>query len=336
MGKIFRLSEKPSLFEATLKLIEESFQYQKPNSFKIDFAPLIDESNHHNCFILLDENENVVAHIGVKDRFVKIDKHLFPITLVGGIAVDEKRRGEGNFQTLFQDVLAEKRSDTSLFLLWSDLKKLYNKYGFYLCGTQFENSKKLQASPFIKTTFSELHPDDKEQIRKLYQESFAKTFLTLERDEKEWELISKTTSADLYLQKHNGRIQSYYFQNKGQDLPGVIYEYGTKNDLETYLSEISSYGKLWTGTEIIKTEHSQYQFFMSPGDLKLFSDLIYVYTNKEFTIRNINIMKQEVFFDYKEETLSLELHEFLNGVFGPGTFEELQVPALFISGLDSI
>lgn len=336
MGKIFRLSEKPSYFEATLKLIEDSFHYQKPHSFKIDFAPLVDESNHHNCFILLDENDTVVAHIGVKDRFIKINGHQFPITLIGGIAVNEARRGEGIFQTLFQDVLAEKRSDTSLFLLWSDLEKLYNKFGFHLCGTQLEVFHTLIDSPFIKTTFADLLPDEQKQIQKLYEESFAKTYLTLERDEKEWELIAKTTSADLYLQKQNGRIESYYFQNKGQDLPGIIYEYGTKNEITTYLKEISAYGKLWTGSDILPTENSQFQFFMAPGDQRLFADLVYLYTNKEFALRNINLMKQEVFFDFNEETLSLDLSEFLRGVFGPGTFEELKVPALFISGLDSI
>lgn len=336
MGKIFRLSEKPSCFEATLKLIEESFHYQKPYSFEIDFAPLVDESNHHNCFILLDDSENVVAHIGVKDRFININNQNLPLTLIGGIAVNESRRGEGNFQALFQDVLAEKRSDTSLFLLWSDLEKLYNKFGFYLCGSQFEVSSPLIESPYIKTRYADLVPDEQKQIQGLYENSFSKTYLTLVRDEKEWELISKTTSADLYLQKHNGRIQSYYFQNKGQDLPGIIYEYGTKNDLTPFIKEISSYGKLWTGSDILPTDNTQFQFFMAPGDLKLFADLVYLYTNKEFAIRNINLMKQEVFFDFKEETLSLELSEFIRGVFGPGTFEELQVPAFFISGLDSI
>ena len=336
MGKIYPLSERPSCFEATLKLIEKSFQYQKPNSFNIDFAPLIDKSNHHNCFILVDENENVLAHIGAKDRILTLNGVNFTITLLGGIAVDEKRRGEGIFQTLFQDVLAEKRSDTTFFLLWSDLKKLYNKFGFHLCGIQFEISDKRTESPYIKTTYSSLHQDEQKQIHDLYQSSFAKNYLTITREKEEWELIGKVTSADLFLQKHNGRIESYYFQNKGQDLPEVIYEYGTKKNWNDFLSEISAYGKLWTGKEFIATENQQFQYFMSPGDLRLFTNFILQLTNKQFAIRNINLMKQEVFFDYNEETLSLELPEFLRGVFGPGSFEELQVPTLFISGLDSI
>src|SRR5690348_1673561 len=110
MGNIFPLKEKPSCFEATIKLIEKSFDYKSPHSFKTDFAPLIDQSNHQNCFIYIDENEHVLAHIGVKERIITLGKKKFTVCLLGGIAVDEKRRGEGIFQTLLQDVLAEKRS----------------------------------------------------------------------------------------------------------------------------------------------------------------------------------------------------------------------------------
>jgi predicted N-acetyltransferase YhbS len=336
MGKIFPLSEKPSCVEATIKLIEKSFQYKKPNSFEIDFAPLIDKSNHKNCFIMLDENENVLAHIGVRDRFFTLNNKKFPVTLIGGIAVDEARRGEGIFQELFQDVLAEKRSDTSLFLLWSDLEKLYNKFGFHLCGTQFELSNGTEQSPFINTTYSALNDDEKKQIRELYKDSFAKNYLTLNRDDHEWDLISKVTSANLFVHKHNGRIESYYFQNKGQDLPGIIYEYGTKKDFTAYLKEISAYGKVWMGKDFVETENLQYQFFMGTGDLRLFTDLILEITDKQFAIRNVNLMKQEVFFDFNEETLSLELPDFLRGVFGPGVFEELELKPVFLSGLDSI
>lgn len=336
MGKIFPLSEKPSCYEATIKLIEASFQYKKPHSFEIDFAPLIDKSNHQNCFILIDENEKVLAHIGVKERFLTVNNKKYPITLIGGIAVDETRRGEGIFQTLFMDVLAEKRSDTTLFLLWSDLEKLYNKFGFFLCGTQFEFSSGTTDSPYIKTTYSSLNEDEKKQVRSLHQESFSKIYLTPIREEKDWKDLEKVTSADLFVQKHNGKVESYYFQNKGQDLPGIIYEYGTKKEIASFIGEIGQYGKVWMGKELVATENLQYQFFMSPGDLRLFTEFILNLTGDQFAIRNINVMKQEVYFDYNDETLSLETSDFLRGVFGPGAFEEIEIPTLFLSGLDSI
>lgn len=336
MGNIFPLSERPSCFEATIKLIEKSFQYKRPHSFEIDFAPLVDKSNHHNCFILIDENEKLLAHVGAKERVLTLNGVRYPIVLLGGIAVDEERRGEGIFQTLFQDVLAEKRSDTCLFLLWSDLEKLYNKFGFHLCGTQFEITSEKKPSPFTKTTYKELSAEDQKSVRNLYEKSFRSLYLSLERSDADWRMLSNVTSADLYVRKEKDQITEYYFMNKGQDLPGVIYEYGTANDVETFLKELSSYGKLWLGKDILSSENLQYQFFMGPGDTKLFAQLIFELTKKQFNILNINLMKQEVFFDFNEETLSLELHDFLRGVFGPGSFEEIDVPSLFISGLDSV
>lgn len=336
MGNIFPLSKKPSCFESTIKLIERSFEYKKPHTFRIDFAPLIDKSNHHNCFIYVDEKDNVLAHVGVKERTITLNNKKFTIALLGGIAVDESRRGEGIFQTLFNDVLAEKRSDTTFFLLWSNLEKLYNKFGFHLCGTQLEISTPRKNSAFTKTTYGALTPDEQQEIRTLYQKSFSKMYLTLDRSDKDWDQLSLITSADLFIKKNEGRIQGYYFQNKGQDLPEVIYEYGTTEDMQSFLQEISQYGKLWLGKDLLESENFQYQFFLCPGDLNHFKDFIATYTNNQFIIRNINLMKQEVFFDFNDETLMLELPEFLRGVFGPGIFEEIETEALFISGLDSI
>jgi predicted N-acetyltransferase YhbS len=335
MGNIFPLSEKPSLFEDTLKLIEKSFHYKAPNSFQIDFAPLMDVSNHKNCFIMIDENEKVIAHVGAKEHFLTLDNVKYPIILLGGIAVDESRRGEGHFQTLFQDVLAEKRSDTTFFLLWSDQENLYNKFGFHLCGTQIEIEKEKKISPFLKTTFANLKDKEKIEIKDLYK-SFAKTYLTIERSDADWKLIEQMTSADLFVRKENNIIHDYYFMNKGQDLPGVIYEYGTLNDLTLLVQEISSYGKVWLGRDLVPSENLQFQFFMAPGDLRIFTDFVFNLTGEKFKIRNINPMKQEVFFDFNEETLSLDLPEFLRGIFGPGIFEEIEVKPFFLSGLDSI
>lgn len=196
--------------------------------------------------------------------------------------------------------------------------------------------KEKKISPFLKTTFSNLNENEIKSIKDLYNNSFAKTYLTIERNEIDWKLIEQMTSADLFIRKENDIIQDYYFMNKGQDLPGIIYEYGSRSDLTLLIEEISSYGKVWLGRDLITGEHLQFQFFMAPGDLRTFTNFIFNLTDEKFKIRNINPMKQEVFFDFNDETLSLELPEFLKGVFGPGIFEEIEVKPFFLSGLDSI
>jgi predicted N-acetyltransferase YhbS len=336
MGTIFPLSEKPSCFESTLTLIERSFGYKGPQSFAVDFAPLVDESNFHNCFVFLDEEGNVVAHIGTKDRTITLGDEKFSFTMLGGIAVDEKRRGEGYFQQLLQYVLAKKRSDSTFFVLWSDKEKLYNKYGFHLCGGQYEFYDSQEENSLLKTTYNKLSESEKREIQKIYSESFCKIYLTPDRNKKDWELIEKISSADLYIEKRHSEIISYYFANKGQDLPGIIYEYGTYQNLKDWLQTIFKFGKVWTGMPFFETENVQYQFFMAPGNLQLFSRLIANLSKGRVVIRNINQVKQEVYFDFNEELMALDMDDFLRGIFGPGTFEELELPTFFISGLDSI
>jgi hypothetical protein len=197
-----------------------------------------------------------------------------------------------------------------------------------------ENEKK--ENDFEKSTYHSLSPLQKKEIQLLYNESFAKTYLTLERTENDWNLIEKITSANLYFRSNQSKITDYFFVNKGQDLPGIIYEYGTKSDINEFIELISHYGKVWTGKPILETENVQYQFLMTPGDLRLFTQFVVKLTDNKIALRNINLMKQEVYFDFNEELLALNLDEFLRGLFGPGTFEELELPSIYLSGLESI
>ncbi len=343
MGKNFpritNLKETPECFEATIALIEKSFKYEAPFTFKEDFAPLIDVSNHHNCFILIDEDKNVLAHIGAREKSIKIEQQEFMICILGGIAVDENHRGEGHFSTLMQDVLAEKRSDTTFFLLWSDQEQLYGKFGFYLCGDQYElpldENKK---NEFLSSKYKDLSTEEKKQVQTLYNTSFAKEYLTLERNENDWKLIEKIVSANIFLKKNSNTITDYFFKDKGADLTGIIYEYASSSNLKTCAEAATAYGRVWMGKPIIETENHQYQFFMAPGDLSLFSILIKDLTQSKIILQNINIMKQEAYFDFNGETLGLPVDEFLRGIFGPGSFEELDdvLKPLFLSGLDSV
>lgn len=334
MMKITTLKAAPQLFNETISLIERSFQYKKPHKFEIDFAPLVDESNFANCFIMTDENEKVIAHIGVCERNILG----FNMAMLGGIAVDESRRGEGFFQELIQDVLAEKRSEVAFFLLWSDQESLYRKYGFYLCGTQIEIAENKNEKKFSQSKLHLLNENQIKEIQNIYANSFAKIYATVERNQNDWTLLEKITSADLFLEEENGKIVSYFIMNKGQDLSGVIYEYGTLKDIKDLIPKMGAYGKVWLGSNFIKSEDMQYQFFMSPGDTRMFSDFVRVFSNEKMLIHEINLMKQEVYFYFNDELLSLEVEDFLRGILGPGIFEEIEddIKPLFISGLVSI
>ena len=342
MGKIFpqrsTLKESPSLVGETLQLIEKSFQYTAPQSFSVDFAPLMDPSNHQHCFIYRDETGKVIAHIGAKEKTLSLHGQDHVISLLGGIAVDESRRGEGVFRTLMEDVISELRSDCAFFLLWSDQEKLYKKFGFTLCGAQYEYPMTPGPSTtFEKTKYSALPATEKEQVQNLFSASFASVYLTPTRTEKDWGLLERMDSADLFVKRSNGEIGAYFFMNKGQDLPGIIYEYGSTGSLEALVQELRTIGTVWTGVPISETNTQQFQFMLSPADRKLFAAFVRDYTREKFLLRDINLIKGEAFFDFNDETLSLEIPEFLRGVLGPGTFEELEeLTPLFLSGIDSI
>lgn len=334
MMKITTLKDAPHLYSATIALIEKAFDYKKPNKYEIDFAPLIDESNFANCFIMVDDSESVIAHIGVCERNILG----FNTAMLGGIAVDEARRGEGFFQELIQDVLAEKRSEVAFFLLWSDQEKLYKKYGFNLCGTQIEIPENKNEKFFKHTKLHSLEENQKKEIQNIYNKSFAQIYTTTERTTYDWTLLEKVTSADLFIEEENGRIVSYFIMNKGQDLGGVIYEYGTLKEIKDLIPKMSAYGKVWLGSNFIQSEDMQYQFFLGLGDTRMFSDFVRVFTNEKMQIHDVNIMKQEVYFYFNDELLSLEVEDFLRGILGPGIFEEIEadIKPLFISGLISI
>lgn len=341
MGNIFHgrttLKESPSLLEETLKLIEKSFHYQKPFTFKEDFVALIHPSNHHNCFVFVDENNKVIAHIGMKDKIIHVNGNAHLICLLGGIAVDEERRGQGLFRSLMEDVISEKRSDCAFFLLWSDQENLYKKFGFTLCGAQYEYLKTEGTGSFEKTKYSALTPQDQGAVHYLFEKSFAKKYLTPSRTAEDWKLIAETVSADLYMRRDKQRLLSYFFMNKGQDLSGIIYEYGYQDDMKKFVDEARHYGTLWTGMPIADSNTQQFQFMLATADRKLFANFILDYTKGQFKLRDINQIKGEVYFDFEDETLSLEIPEFLRGILGPGAFEELgDLSPLFISGLDSI
>lgn len=332
--KITTLKDAPHLYQATISLIESAFQYEEPHHFSIDFATLISESNFHNCFIKIDESEKVIAHIGVCESEILGT----PVAMLGGIAVDKNHRGEGHFQELMQDVLAEKKSDVAFFLLWSDQENLYRKYGFHLCGAQIEMNQTIGEKKFIKSKLDKLSEEQKQQLKHIHSQSFALIYTTIDRTQESWKKLEQIKSADLFYLEENQKLTSYFFMNKGQDLEGIIYEYGTLKDLPSFLHEISVYGKVWLGSDIVTPDSIQYQFFMAIANPRIFGQFVEKYSSGKILIRDINSIKQEVYFDFNQETLSLELDDFLRGLFGPGIFEEVEasVKPIFISGLDSI
>lgn len=343
MGKNFpvikTLKQRPDLVSATTALIEKSFGYQSPHRFAVDFAPLIHSSNHENCFILIDENENVIAHLGSRPASLSVFDTLHSVVMLGGIAVDEACRGKGYFNQLMRHVLSEKEDECAFFLLWSDQEKLYQKFGFEFCGPQFQRPPlpETNKNSWTKTKLKDLTASEKDDLKKLYENIFQKYHHTLQRSETDWKILEEVTSANLFIRKENGKISSYFFRDKGQDLEGIVYEYAGCPDLSQQLKSIEGLGTSWSAYPASEDSLAQYQFMLTPANHEHFEKFLYFYTQQRILLKKINRITRETFIEFNGETLSLELVELLRGVLGPGSFTELgELKPIFISGLDSI
>ena len=329
------LKNKPQLKSQTLALIESNFGYEGQFKYEVDFAPLMHESNAEHCHLSLSENDEIIGHVGVLLRKITVLDTEYTLAMLGGIAVNEKFQGKGYFKDLINHVIHTYESKVCGFILWSDLHDMYKKFGFSLCGAQFVlPSESPKVVDIEKTLYSKLNDEEKKQIHSLYENGFQKHYLSLNRTPDDWKKIALIDSANLFLQRENGEIQGYFFQNKGMDLHNIIYEYGHKTDFVKWHQDISGLGEVWSGITDEEAE-VQYQFLFRPASK--FAEFVKTYTREMIHIQKVDLEKDTVTLMLIDEELELNIDDFLTGLFGPGKFDEVDyLPSLFISGLDSI
>lgn len=314
--EVTNLYAHPDKYKDTIDLIERSFAYQSPNKFDVDFYPLVSKDNHSNCWIILDDNK-VAAHSASINKEIKIKDKTHNIVFIGGVAVDQNHRGKGLSKTLLNKIFTE-HTETSLFVLWSDKVDFYKKQNFYPAVELFEIPQIEGESSFKKVDWA--------NIENLYTNQ---NEYRISRNKNDWEEIKKITSTDMYIKESDGKIVNYFFMNKGQDLTGVIHEYGNLEDM----SEILTHGKLWSSTPAPNAQ-ALFGSLIKIGNQHNFKELILGLTNYKIHISSIGEL---ISFSFDSKEFELSMEEFIQGVFGPGRFEELSTqPKLFISGLDSI
>ena len=315
--KITNLKESPQLIEKAKKLIEKSFDYPESESFAVDFYPLYNKDNFQNCFVMEDEGL-VLAHIGVRPR--SLAGH--PILMIGGIAVEEESRGQGIFKKLFRYVL-ESHQDVALYLLWSDQLSLYEKFNFYPAGSLYEYDKQQSEHQFSvqKSCWSTFD---------LYDLYNNKSETRLERSTRDWEEIKKISSSKLFLVKKESEIVNYFVKDKGADLNGIIHEYGWID--EDQLNVFCNFGKVWSPQKF-QSSRALFGTVLRPGSKIHFQKMI----DSLFDIKVLDFTNDQVSFLFEGKSLKLSLPDFLEGLFGPNKFKELEdSKSIFISGLDSI
>lgn len=328
---VTNLKNSPELVTQTLNLIERSFEYTPEHSFDVDFYPLFNKDNFLNCFVVV-EDDRVLAHIGRLTKIFKVNNQDYSFNMYGGIAVDEGARGKGLFKEFFHEILSRETNNIVFSLLWSEKVDLYRKFSFYPCielnaynqtNVTYHKSFKVE-----KRSLRDLNESELNRIKSLYNQN---NELRPKRDDHNWVDLAKIHSSDLYLIYKEDKIVNYFFMNKGQDLTNIIHEYGYID--EEQLSLMLQYGQVWS--TFVSDKQKLNQLFGSLARInnrKLFTDYVRSYAGLELT----NITDSYIDFDFEGKRHQFAHEEFLQGLWGPGRFQELSINPLFICGLDSI
>ena len=332
--EIFSLHERPELFDDSIKLIEECFDYARPHRFEVDFYPLVKKSNSRNLYVLLEAGR-VIAHLGFLPKKLKFGSATWPTLLLGGIAIAKEFRGQGHFHALWEHFL--KVAPESLgYILWSELEDFYTKYGFCQIGMVETIGEGKGATPpsYRHQPYKDLSPVQKGEIRDIF-ERFTQDLVTLERDDNAWNDIESITSSNLFINLNkNGKVGSYFFIDKGQDLQGVIHEAFGESLLERDFADCLR----WPPKRDIRqiSQNIIYSCFFKIGNVELFKNFVQVISNGEISIQEAN--QSKIQFSLKGENYQISPQDFLQGLFGPALIDEFKpfYRPLWFGGLDSV
>ncbi len=341
IGQISTLKDHPELFDQTIKLIEKSFGYDKNESFIIDFFPLMEKNNSENDFIL-QENGNVLGHVGVKIREIGNSEIKLKVALIGGVAISEEYRGKGLLKRILEEVFKRFENKVGIFILWSDLAELYKKFDFYLAGAAVEssgiNNEKFY-NRYFKTKFNKISINDLEQIKNIYQQQTLENYFSFLRSEADWQSLIKIESVDLFILKDGqDKVLGYFCQNKGMDLRGVVHEFGFLKNHQNEIDELFRSLKTWFPS--VSSERfpgkNIYQGLLKMGNLKIFNSFLWSRSRGFLQIVNWGVSDVRIIFKNKNILIPKEV--FFQCIFGPYPPIELENIScqLFLSGLDSI
>jgi predicted N-acetyltransferase YhbS len=341
VGQLSNLRDRPDLFDQTIALIENSMGYDKHESFKIDFFPLMEKNNSEHDFILL-ENSKVLGHVGVKVREIGNFNLKMKVALIGGVAVLEEYRGKGILKRILKEVFTKFDHKVGLYILWSDLTSLYKKFDFHLAGAAVESAgsqNKNFYNRYTKTKLNNISTGDFNQIKSIYREFSLKDYLSFLRTDEDWESLKKIESVDLFILKDdNNKILGYFCQNKGMDLRGIVHEFGYLKENQNEIHKLFHSLKTWFPS--VSSEDfpgkNIYQGFLRMGSLEIFNKFLWERSHGVFQILNWRETDVEIIF--KNKKIILPKESFFPCIFGPYPPMELEKIScqLFFSGLDSI
>lgn len=233
------LKKNPEYKDEFLKLVESSFGYSKEFKFAEDFYPLVNYSNHNNCYFLMD-NKKLIATCAYMYKEVCAENN-HTVALMGAIAVDSQLRGKGMGTHVVQSTI-DTLNPVAWVGLWSEKEDFFSKFGFrrygkltYLPrGEMYKNYSDCSIQEF---SISKLLPEHFSLWKKYYDE-LRNNFCIVKRDDESWEKLYEIKSAKFIILKNNNQIVGYAIANKGMDLTNIVHEFYAPIDLELKFFQI--------------------------------------------------------------------------------------------------
>ena len=338
------LAQRPSMREEVIQLIEEAFQYRPPFKLAEDFYPLFALRNAPHNYLICQKQE-LVGHIGLRLVDLCYGGQLIKAAFLGGLAIRADQRGKGIFKQALQEVLSFYENQVGLFILWSDQAELYAKFNFWQAGIVAQlGEKENLISPLLQAGWCKYTPLDGQdkigrQLPALYQ-AWAQDYIYVKRTPADWQTLVGIKSATILVHPSgfNGKnsvnfnlssratpIDAYCVVGKGFDLGHVVHEVGgDPSFLAEFFKHYQNY-KIWLpGAEKWRQAYpfakQIYTGLFRRGNFALLRPL--------WAMLPLENQRQiEQLFKAQDD------QNFWPQLLGPMDFK---LPAIFISGLDSI
>lgn len=340
------LSENPEYYDEVIALIEKEFHYSSDQSFAKDFSLLVDPLNFENCYLYIDPNTNsVISHLAICPRVLIKNNIEMNVAFIGGIVTAQEYRGQGLFKNLLNRALTQHQETCGLFILWSEITGLYEKFNFYLSGGNIETGQAVfnyndRPVGFQKLTFPTLSSEEFSEIKNIYENFNQKYFFTTLREEKDWSMIKEMSSIDLYVKKNEeGKIVQYFCINKGRDLTNIIHEVGCLPDNYLSLMRALEKFKTWlpeSEQALFKTKDIFFTSYIRIGNASVLNNFLNKVTDQKLGIKKANGNLVEFTFD--NEAHSATEQDFLQYLLGPRPLVEFKPYnlSIYIPGTDSV
>lgn len=179
----------------------------------------------------LSREDRIVAHANLFPRQLSTETGCHPIGLIGNVATDAAYRGQGIMQDLLGRLVQQAtQQGLEALVLWSDLKKFYQKRGFTSHGREwrffFEGGNFRPARPptsaLEHVPASRMSPELTRRLLELRHPVSA----SLDRSAQEFVTLLQIPATDLFLWRGGDTVEGFLVLGRGYDMAGVVHEWG--------------------------------------------------------------------------------------------------------------